>query len=45
VFIDGEHAMTLRGTHDELATAFQRIVDDYVETHYPKKIVSGASGL
>jgi hypothetical protein len=30
--------MTLRGTYDELATAFQKIVDDYVETHYTKKI-------
>ncbi len=37
VFIDGEHRLTLRGTYDELATAFQKIVDDYVESHYAKK--------
>jgi (E)-4-hydroxy-3-methylbut-2-enyl-diphosphate synthase len=35
VFIDGQHAMTLRGTYEELATAFQKLVDDYVETRYP----------
>src|SRR5688572_26926085 len=34
VFIDGRHAMTLRGTYDELAAAFQRLVDEYVEQHY-----------
>ena len=32
VFIDGQHATTLRGTYDELATAFQALVDDYVDT-------------
>ena len=38
VFIDGEHRLTLRGTcNDELATAFQKIVDDYVESHYAKR--------
>jgi (E)-4-hydroxy-3-methylbut-2-enyl-diphosphate synthase len=37
VFIDGEHATTLRGTYDELAAAFQQLVDDYVESHYPRK--------
>jgi (E)-4-hydroxy-3-methylbut-2-enyl-diphosphate synthase len=35
VFIDGAHATTLRGTYDELAAAFQRLVDEYVETKYP----------
>jgi (E)-4-hydroxy-3-methylbut-2-enyl-diphosphate synthase len=34
VFIDGEHVATLRGTYDELAAAFQRIVDDYVARTY-----------
>jgi (E)-4-hydroxy-3-methylbut-2-enyl-diphosphate synthase len=34
VYIDGEHATTLRGTYDELATAFQRLVDEYVERKY-----------
>jgi (E)-4-hydroxy-3-methylbut-2-enyl-diphosphate synthase len=40
VFIDGEHATTLRGTCDELAAAFQRIVDDYVERRYARKAVT-----
>jgi (E)-4-hydroxy-3-methylbut-2-enyl-diphosphate synthase len=35
IFIDGEHATTLRGTYDELAAAFQKLVDDYVERKYP----------
>ncbi len=35
VFVDGAHATTLRGTYDELAAAFQRLVDEYVETKYP----------
>jgi (E)-4-hydroxy-3-methylbut-2-enyl-diphosphate synthase len=37
VFIDGRHATTLRGTYDELADAFQRLVDDYVAATYAKK--------
>src|SRR6202046_1297753 len=32
IFIDGQHVTTLRGTYEELAAAFQRLVDDYVET-------------
>jgi (E)-4-hydroxy-3-methylbut-2-enyl-diphosphate synthase len=40
VFIDGAHQMTLRGTYDELAEAFQQIVDDYVTRKYtPRQIV------
>ena len=35
VYIDGEHAMTMRGTYDELAVAFQKLVDDYVDRKYP----------
>jgi (E)-4-hydroxy-3-methylbut-2-enyl-diphosphate synthase len=35
VFIDGQHATTLRGTYDELAAAFQKLIDDYVERKYP----------
>ncbi|MEX2271753.1 MAG: flavodoxin-dependent (E)-4-hydroxy-3-methylbut-2-enyl-diphosphate synthase [Vicinamibacterales bacterium] len=35
IFIDGVHATTLRGTYDELADAFQRLVDDYVDKNYP----------
>jgi (E)-4-hydroxy-3-methylbut-2-enyl-diphosphate synthase len=36
IFIDGTHVTTLRGTYDELADAFQRIVDDYVEKRYAR---------
>jgi (E)-4-hydroxy-3-methylbut-2-enyl-diphosphate synthase len=36
VYIDGEHAMTMRGNYDELAVAFQKLVDDYVERKYPR---------
>src|SRR2546422_3513917 len=37
VYIDGQHVKTLRGTYDELASEFQRLVDTYVETTYVKK--------
>jgi len=37
VFIDGQHHTTLRGTYDELATAFRALVDDYVATRFPRK--------
>jgi len=37
VYIDGQHYTTLRGTYEELAAAFQKLVDDYVERKYPKK--------
>jgi len=37
VYIDGEHVTTLRGTYDELAAAFQRLVDDYVEHKYVRR--------
>lgn len=32
VYVDGEKTVTLKG--DQIATEFQRIVDDYVLTHY-----------
>ena len=35
VFVDGQHVTTLRGTYDELARAFQALVDEYVEKTYP----------
>jgi (E)-4-hydroxy-3-methylbut-2-enyl-diphosphate synthase len=41
VFIDGQHATTLRGTYDELAASFQKLVDDYVETNYARKAAAG----
>src|ERR1700758_2137223 len=37
VYIDGEKKMTLEGTYDELAAAFQKLVDTYVSTKYPRK--------
>jgi len=37
VFIDGQHFTTLKGNYDELADAFRRLVDDYVETKYPRR--------
>jgi (E)-4-hydroxy-3-methylbut-2-enyl-diphosphate synthase len=38
IYIDGERVKTLRGTYDELAAAFQALVDEYVDTKYRKKI-------
>jgi (E)-4-hydroxy-3-methylbut-2-enyl-diphosphate synthase len=35
VFVDGKHVTSLRGTYDELATAFQALIDDYVVRTYP----------
>jgi (E)-4-hydroxy-3-methylbut-2-enyl-diphosphate synthase len=37
VYIDGQHVKTLRGTYDELAAEFQRLVDDYVEHTYARR--------
>ncbi len=37
VYIDGQKFTTLEGTYDELAAAFQALVDDYVATKYPRK--------
>ena len=33
VYVDGEHVTTLRGDH--IAEEFQRILDEYVVSHYP----------
>jgi len=35
VYVDGEHTVTLRGDH--IAEEFKRILDEYVESHYPAK--------
>jgi (E)-4-hydroxy-3-methylbut-2-enyl-diphosphate synthase len=35
VFIDGQHVTSLRGTYEELAVAFQTLVDEYVHRAYP----------
>jgi len=37
VYIDGQKFTTLEGNYDELAVAFQALVDDYVATKYPRK--------
>jgi (E)-4-hydroxy-3-methylbut-2-enyl-diphosphate synthase len=37
VYIDGQKSVTLEGTYDELAAAFQKLVDDYISTKYPRK--------
>jgi (E)-4-hydroxy-3-methylbut-2-enyl-diphosphate synthase len=37
VYIDGEHVTTLRGTYDELAAEFQRLVDEYVDHTYARR--------
>jgi len=37
IFIDGEHVRTLRGTYDQLAAEFQKLVDDYVDSRYARK--------
>ena len=37
VFVDGAHVATLRGTYDELASAFQALVNDYVDRNYPAR--------
>ncbi len=43
IFIDGEHVTTLRGTYEELADAFQRLVDDYVDRTYSRRVEMGGS--
>ncbi|HSU16497.1 flavodoxin-dependent (E)-4-hydroxy-3-methylbut-2-enyl-diphosphate synthase [Longimicrobium sp.] len=35
VYVDGEHVVTLKGDH--IAEEFKRILDDYVESHYPAR--------
>jgi (E)-4-hydroxy-3-methylbut-2-enyl-diphosphate synthase len=39
IFIDGEHVTTLRGTYEELAEEFQRLVDSYVATKYQRRSI------
>jgi (E)-4-hydroxy-3-methylbut-2-enyl-diphosphate synthase len=34
VYVDGQHVTSLRGTYDELAVAFQALIDSYVERTY-----------
>jgi (E)-4-hydroxy-3-methylbut-2-enyl-diphosphate synthase len=37
VYIDGKKDVTLEGTYDELAAAFQALVDNYIAKKYPRK--------
>jgi len=37
VFIDGEHATTLRGSYEELADGFRQLVDTYVASRYARR--------
>src|SRR3989441_295499 len=39
VYIDGQRDVTLEGTYDELAVAFQALVDNYIAKKYPRKTV------
>jgi (E)-4-hydroxy-3-methylbut-2-enyl-diphosphate synthase len=42
VYVDGQHSVTLKGDH--IAEEFQRILDDYVATHYGEKRPKAAAG-
>jgi (E)-4-hydroxy-3-methylbut-2-enyl-diphosphate synthase len=37
VYIDGQKFTTLEGTYEELSLAFQKLLNDYVSTKYPKR--------
>jgi (E)-4-hydroxy-3-methylbut-2-enyl-diphosphate synthase len=37
VFVDGKQFTLLQGTYDQLAEAFEKLVEDYVATKYPKR--------
>jgi (E)-4-hydroxy-3-methylbut-2-enyl-diphosphate synthase len=37
VYVDGEKFTSLRGSYEELSTAFRALVDDYVATKYPPR--------
>jgi (E)-4-hydroxy-3-methylbut-2-enyl-diphosphate synthase len=45
IYVDGRHVRTLRGTYDELAEEFQKIVDEYVETKYSKRRAAAGSAV
>jgi (E)-4-hydroxy-3-methylbut-2-enyl-diphosphate synthase len=44
VYIDGKKDVTLEGTYDELATAFQALVDTYIAKKYPRKTAEVGAG-
>jgi len=37
VFVDGQKFTTLKGSYEELAAAFQKLIDEYVATKYPRR--------
>jgi (E)-4-hydroxy-3-methylbut-2-enyl-diphosphate synthase len=37
VYIDGQHFTTLKGDPEKLAGEFRALIDDYVETRYPRR--------
>src|SRR5436190_4922872 len=43
VYIDGQKDVTLEGTYDELAAAFQSLVDNYIAKKYPRKVADAVS--
>ncbi|HMD39763.1 MAG TPA: flavodoxin-dependent (E)-4-hydroxy-3-methylbut-2-enyl-diphosphate synthase [Candidatus Acidoferrum sp.] len=43
IYIDGKKDVTLEGTYDELAAAFQSLVDNYIEKKYPRKTAEAIS--
>src|ERR1700685_2642095 len=43
IYIDGKKDVTLEGNYDELAAAFQALVDNYIVTHYQRKGAEVAS--
>jgi (E)-4-hydroxy-3-methylbut-2-enyl-diphosphate synthase len=45
IFIDGQHVTTLKGTYEELAAEFQRLVDGYVETKYARRRAAAGEEL
>jgi (E)-4-hydroxy-3-methylbut-2-enyl-diphosphate synthase len=44
VYIDGKKDVTLEGNYDELAAAFQSLVDTYIAKKYPRKTAEVAAG-
>src|ERR1700719_4626245 len=44
VYIDGKKDVTLEGTYDELAAAFQALVDNYIAKKYPRKTATLTAG-
>ncbi len=43
IYIDGKKDVTLEGTYEELAAAFQALVDNYIAKKYPRKTAEVAA--